>query len=137
MRGLVGNVLKDFEVSADHKVFTFHMRQGLKWSDGEPVTTEDVRFVYQDIFLNSALTQSFPTRYRTGGVPDGAPMQLEVLDDTTFRITFASAYGSFLRQIAIDGWVGYTELIRPTHYLKQFHATYTPGLPADWWNLFW
>ena len=55
----------------------------------------------------------------------------------TFRITFTGVYGSFLRQIAIEGWVGYTELLRPADYLKQFHATYTPGLPADWWNLFW
>lgn len=137
VQGLGGNVLKDFEVNTDHTVFTFYMRRGLKWSDGQPVTTEDVRFVYEDIFLNSQLTKSFPTRFRTGGVPDGDPMQLEVIDDTTFRITFSRAYGSFLRQIAIDGWVGYTELIRPAHYLKQFHAAYTPGLPDDWWTLFW
>ena len=65
------NVLKDFKVEDDNKVFTFYMREGLKWSDGEPVTTEDVRFVYEDIYLNEQLTPSFPAKFRAGGRPDG------------------------------------------------------------------
>ncbi len=45
--GVKGNVVKSWEVSDDNTVFTFHMREGLKWSDGQPVTTEDVRFAYE------------------------------------------------------------------------------------------
>ena len=43
-KGIHGNVVKSWEANADNTVFTFKMREGLKWSDGEPVTTEDVKF---------------------------------------------------------------------------------------------
>jgi len=137
VEGLRGNVLRGFGASPDSRVFTFTLRSGLKWSDGQPVTIEDVRFTYQDVLLNTTLTPNFPSRYRTGARADGDPMVLEVIDANTFRVTFPQTYGGFLRQIAIEGWVGYTDLIKPAHYLKQFHAWYTPGLPADWQNQFW
>jgi len=142
-----GNVLKDFEVSDDNTVFTFHMREGLKWSDGEPVTSEDIRFTYEDVLLNDKITPAFPARFRTGGAPDGDPMDLEIIDDFTFKVTFSEPYGGFLRQIVIEKWVGYTELLKPAHHLKQFHADYTPldelrplldeqGIEDEWWQLF-
>ncbi len=148
VQGIRGNVLKDFEVNDDHTEFTFYMRKGLKWSDGEPVTSEDIRFVYEDILLNEELTPVFPSRFKTGGSPDGEPMTLEILDDYTFRVTFPEPYGGFLRQLTIETWVGYTVLLRPSHYLKQFHPKYTPieqlkplleeqNLTEDeWYNLF-
>jgi peptide/nickel transport system substrate-binding protein len=126
VQGIRGNIVKDFEVSDDNKVFTFHLRKGLKWSDGQPVTTEDVRFTYEDVLLNEEITPVFPARMRTGGTTTGEPMKLEILDDYTFRITFSAPYGGFLRQLTIEKWVGYSELLRPAHYLKQFHPKYTP-----------
>ena len=145
--GIRGNVLKDYEVNEDNTEFIFHMREGMKWSDGEPVTTEDVRFVYEDIYLNENLTPSFPRRFRTGYSAAGEPMELEVIDDYTFKVTYPEPYGGFLRNLVIEGWNGYTELIRPAHYLKQFHADYTDvaelqpmleemGLTDEWWQLF-
>ena len=142
-----GNVAKDFEVNADNTEFTFHLREGLKWSDGEPVTTEDVRFTYEDILLNQDIIPVFPQRFRTGFSPEGEPMSLEIIDDYTFKVTFPESYGGFLRALTIEGWVGYTELINPAHILKQYHPTYTPiedlqpmmdemGLTNEWWQLF-
>lgn len=145
--GIRGNVVKDFEVADDNKVFTFHMREELKWSDGQPVTTEDVRFTYENVYLNEQITPSFPAKFKAAGKLDAEPMNLEILDDYTFRITFAEPYGGFLRELSIKGWQGYTDLIKPAHYLKQFHADYTPleelqpmmqeqGLEDEWWQLF-
>ena len=37
-----GNVLESYEVSDDNTTFTFYLRKGLKWSDGVPVTIDDV-----------------------------------------------------------------------------------------------
>lgn len=139
-----GNVVKDFEVSEDGKVFTFHMREGLKWSDGHPVTIEDVLFTYEDVLLNEKLTPAFPTYLST----DGEPMKLEAIDDYTFRVKFAKPYGGFLTQLAIVSWRRYRDLIKPKHYLKKFHPRYTPmeeleplikeeGLAkGEWWTLF-
>ena len=145
--GIRGNVVRDFEVSDDNKVFTFHMREGLKWSDGMPVTTEDVRFTVENVYLNEDITPSFPTKFRAAGRPDGDPMTIEYLDDFTFRITFTEAYGGFLRELSIKGWQGYTDLLRPAHHLKQFHPDFTPleelqplidaqGLEDEWWQFY-
>jgi peptide/nickel transport system substrate-binding protein len=141
------NVIKDFTVEDDNKVFTFYLREGLKWSDGTPVTTEDVRFVYEDVYLNEQLTPSFPPKFRAGGRPDGEIMQLEVVDDYTFKLSFSEPYGGLLRELTIKGWQGYSDLLRPSHHLKQFHIDYTPieemrpyldelNLTDEWWQLF-
>lgn len=147
VKGIRGNVLESFEVSKDNRIFIFKMREGLRWSDGEPVTIEDVLFTYEDVLLNDKLTPVFPSKFRTGGIPTGNPMKLEVLDKYRFKITFDKPYGGFLREITIKGWCGYTDLIKPKHYLKQFHIKYTPmdklkpllekeGYKDEWWQLF-
>ena len=59
--GIGGNVASSFEVSPDGQVFTL-MREGIKWSDGVPVTTEDVRFTYR----TSCSTTSLPRCSRAG-----------------------------------------------------------------------
>lgn len=147
VEGIRPNIVKAFEVSDDNTTFTFHLREGLKWSDGEPVTTEDVRFMVEDVYQNEQLTPSFPAKFRAAGKPDGEPMALEVTDDFTFRLTFAEPYGGFLRELTIKGWQGYTDLLQPAHYLKQFHADYADaaaltalleeaGQGDEWWQLF-
>ncbi|MGQ9631713.1 MAG: ABC transporter substrate-binding protein [bacterium] len=142
-----GNVLKGYNVSPDLKVYTFYMREGLKWSDGMPVTTEDVLFAYEDVLLNKELTPTFPVWLRSASKRGGEPMKLEVLDKYTFRISFAEPYGGFPAQLAIAVWKGYQDLLKPKHYLKQFHTRYTPlekmipemqkeGLSKDEWASF-
>lgn len=126
LEDLQGNIVQDYEVSEDNQVFTFTMREGLRWSDGHPVTTEDVRFAYEDVLLNADLTPIFPAKYRSAGRAGGEPMDLRIIDDLTFEIEFDEPYGGFLREISIRGWTGYTELIKPSHYLSQYHIAYTP-----------
>ncbi len=145
---ITGNIVKDYKVSPDEKQFTFYMREGLKWSDGEPVTTEDIQFAYEDVLNNEKLTPVFPALFRSGGQPDGKPMKLEVIDKYTFALSFDEPYGGLLLRLAIRGWVGYTDLLKPKHYLRQFHPKYTPierleplikqaGFKkGEWWNLF-
>lgn len=142
--GVRGNVVRDFSISDDNRVYTFHMRKGLRWSDGVPVTTEDVRFTYEDVFMNEKINPVFPERYRG---PSGEPMDLEIIDDYTFKIKFQEPYGGFVRELTYMGWVSYSELIKPKHYLKDFHIKYTPladmktyldeeELDDEWWELF-
>ncbi len=107
--GIIGeeftpNILEDFEVNQEQTDFTFYMREGLKWSDGEPVTVEDVRFTIEDVIFNEELTPVFPSWLRDQGNPEGEPMTFEVLNDYTFKITFNEPYGGFLARIAIQGW---------------------------------
>lgn len=148
VQGIRGNVLESFEVSDDNTVFTFKMREGLKWSDGTPVTTEDVRFTWENIYGNEKLfPNGVPARFRTGYDPAGDPMTLEILDDYNFKLTATKPYGGFLRNITIEGWNGYTVLINPSHVLKKWHPDFTPieemkdelaknNLTDEWWTLF-
>ncbi|MFC6226620.1 ABC transporter substrate-binding protein [Paenibacillus allorhizosphaerae] len=146
---VTGNVLKSYQVSDDQKQFTFRMREGLKWSDGQPVTTEDVKFAVEDVLLSEELTPGgLPPWLKSAADSAGAPMAFEVIDDYTFKISFDKPYGGFLMQLAVQGWRGYNDLLKPKHYLKQFHAKYTPpekleplikeaGFPSgDWAKLF-
>ena len=142
------NILRDFEVSADQRVFTFYMREGLRWSDGELVTTEDVRFAVEDVLENEQLTPIFPGWLRAGGTSAGEPLQLSIIDDYTFRLTFDEPYGGLLIRMAIQGWRGYTDLLKPAHFLRAYHADYTDVAEmadeiaeqgfseGEWWNLF-
>jgi peptide/nickel transport system substrate-binding protein len=129
--GLLGqeitpNVLKGYEASSDQKEFTFHMREGLKWSDGQPVTVNDVKFAIEDVLFNKQLTPIFPTWLKSGGNISGIPMKFSVIDDYTFKIRFDEPYGGFPLQLAVEGWRGYTDLLKPEHFLKNYHIKYTP-----------
>jgi len=119
-----GNVLKGFDMSEDAKVFTFYMREGMKWSDGEPVTTEDVRYAYEDVLLNEELTPVFPTWLANS---DGTPFELEIVDEYTFRISFKESYALFPYTLSLH-WQTWDSgpLIQPSHYMKKFHIKYTP-----------
>ncbi|MDP9351143.1 MAG: ABC transporter substrate-binding protein, partial [Chloroflexota bacterium] len=146
--GIKGNVVAGYEANEDDTVFTFHMREGLKWSDGKPVTMEDVRFAFEDVLYNEEITPAFPPYLKAGFKADAAPAKLTVIDDLTFSLTFDAPYGSFPAQLAIGQWRSYGDIIKPKHYLQQFHTKYTPleklkplmkkeSIPEDqWYTLF-
>jgi len=44
---IVGDLAESWEVSKDGLVITFHLRKGVKWHDGHPLTARDVLYTYQ------------------------------------------------------------------------------------------
>jgi peptide/nickel transport system substrate-binding protein len=119
--GWVPNIAESVDVSEDATTYTFHLRKGLKWSDGEPFTSDDVLFYINDIMANTELNGGkIPNSILT---PDGkTPPTATKVDDATFTIKFNIPYGMFLlKMCTFDGWafVG-----APKHYLQQFHAKY-------------
>ena len=50
-----GVLAQSWEISPDKTKITFTMREGLKWSDGQPLTVDDVVFTYNDIYLNEKI----------------------------------------------------------------------------------
>ncbi len=131
VEGIYGNVVESYTANADNTVFDFQLREGLKWSDGQPVTTADVTFTFDDYWNNENLSPGYPSKFKSAGNPQGAPMDLEILDDYAFRISFADSYGGFLRELSIKGWQGYTDIFKPAHYLKDFHSSYTDQAAVD------
>jgi len=117
------NVVEEFQTE-DQMTFTFRLREGMKWSDGTPVTTEDVRFNFEDWMLNTEITPNLPTYFRAQNNTANNPLKLEVVDDFTFKLIFDKPYGGFPLTIGIQGWRGYTEILKPSHFLKPFHVKY-------------
>lgn len=59
---LVNNLAESYEISPDQKIYTFHIKQNIKWHDGEPLTASDVLFTInavQDPAYKSPLRQSW------------------------------------------------------------------------------
>lgn len=117
------NIVSAFEHNDDYTEFSFTIREGLRWSDGEPVTTEDVRFTMEDLYGNEEAARPAPTWLYAQGNPALGLGELEVVDEQTFTMTFSAPYGQFVADL--HSWIpGYNELIKPAHYLKQFHSDY-------------
>lgn len=110
------DLLQSYEVQ-EGRIFTFHLRPGLKWSDGEPVTTEDFRYALEDVAFNEELSKVTSPYLLVNGK---APV-FEIIDDQTVRYTWEAPNPDFLPQIAAPQALG---LLMPAHYLKQFHKKY-------------
>ncbi len=113
------HLAKKVEISEDGKEFTFYIREGHKWSDGEPFTADDIVFWYEDIVLNDELTPGKPAWMKSGGQLG----VVEKVDDYTVKFKFAQPHGLLLAFMAYV-WGGGGGLGYPAHYLKQFHAKY-------------
>jgi len=118
------NIVESYEVSDDQTTFTFTLRKGLKWSDGTEVTMADFEFGINNFVFNEEITPVVAAWMRDGGTAEGDPFTFTVIDDNTFSLTFKSAYGGFPVHISIAGWKGYTEILKPAHFLKQFHPDF-------------
>ncbi|NLX44139.1 MAG: twin-arginine translocation signal domain-containing protein, partial [Chloroflexi bacterium] len=116
----VPNTMADWEMSADFTEVTCYLRKGMRWSDGEPVTTEDIRFWYEDILKNTELTPLPNIAFRRGG----DLMTLDILDDYAFKLTFAAPNPSFVLVNMAHYGVGESGCWVPAHYMKQFHIQY-------------
>jgi peptide/nickel transport system substrate-binding protein len=123
--------IESYSVSDDSSAYTFTLLEGLKWSDGAPVTTDDVAFWYNDIFLNKDIVPNIDPTFAPGGVP----MQVEIKDARTFTVKFAQPYVYFLQILAKDS-TGEPSLDRPSflfpkHYLSQFNNRYASAAELE------
>jgi peptide/nickel transport system substrate-binding protein len=120
---VVPNVPESFEVVDGGTGIIFHLREGMKWSDGHPLTTADVAFYVNDIKFYDPLKTVQPQEWDNMEFA-GERLELTIIDDYTFRLDFAiAAAETFLRQRAM--W-GPSTMLAPAHYLEQYHANYTP-----------
>ncbi|MBQ7655047.1 MAG: hypothetical protein IJS41_00915, partial [Clostridia bacterium] len=86
------NVAKGFDVNEDCTVWTIYLREGMKWSDGVPFTSEDCRFFYENCLLTGFTGKSAWEAVKAAD--ENGEMQLaklDIIDDYTFTMTFASS----------------------------------------------
>ena len=82
--GVRPNIAKGWDVSDDSTEYTFYLREGMRWSDGEPFTSDDVVFWYEDVLMNEELTPSVPNWLMAGD----EPVVVEAVDDYTVKFSF-------------------------------------------------
>ncbi len=116
---VVPALAREWEIGPDNKVYTFRLRRGLRWSDGEPLTADDVIFTFDVVF-----DARFPNRYAQQYTIAGEPLRYEKLDEHTVRFRTADVYAPFLNDI---GFVS----ILPKHALQ---ASFDDGTLQKQWT---
>jgi peptide/nickel transport system substrate-binding protein len=97
-----------WEVSPDNRTFTFHLWPGLQWSDGHPLTADDVIFTF-----TATYDKRYPNRVAYDLSDDGTPFVVTKIDDLTVQIRTPQIFAPFLIKMAGAG-------IMPKHKLEPF-----------------
>ena len=110
------NILQQSELIGDGDQFIWRLREGMRWSDGEPMTADDFMFWYEAVATNKELQPNGVRELKLNGVMG----VMEKVDDYQLRITFPAKFGYFPEQIAIFRPGPFL----PKHYMTQFHPGY-------------
>ncbi len=120
-------IIKAWESNEDASLWTFHLRSGMKWSDGEPFTADDYLFWHDNIVSNELLVPTPPWWIVWGG----EMATMEKIDDTTFTVQFAAPFPAWLEVFSTSTVAGHFNggetgggFVAPHHYLEQFHADF-------------
>lgn len=109
------------EVSADKKRLVFTLKPGLKWSDGKPLTADDVVFTFNQVYFNEKIPTSTRDVFRIG--ESGTLPQVKKLDDRRVEFILPEPFSPILRSLSAE--------ILPAHVLqKSIETTNESGEPA-------
>lgn len=97
-----GDLAESWDISKDGLVFTFHLRPGVRWHDGEPFTAEDVLFTYHRL-IDPKVATPYAADYER-------VEKAEVVDPLTFRVTYKEPFAP-----ALESWAAG---ILPRHLLE-------------------
>ncbi|MDD4153004.1 MAG: ABC transporter substrate-binding protein [bacterium] len=97
---------RSWSTSSDGRTWTFTLRKGLQWSDGAPLTADDVIFTFDVIF-----DPRIPNSTADVLSAKGHPIKARKIDEQTVQITTAEPFAPLLN--------GLTTPILPKHKLEQ------------------
>ena len=120
---ILHNLAESYVYEEGGRAVVFTLRRGLKWSDGVPLTVDDILFWYQDMTLDADARASliFPATW----LVDGVPLMAEKVDDLTIRFRGTNVLGRMLSTLSRD------VALLPKHYFAKFHPRYNPEMTYD------
>ena len=123
--GVTGEVVpalaESWEIAPDGKTYTFTLRPDLKWSDGEPLTADDVVFSYMDVLFNPAIPTNSRDSFRIG--QEGLLPEVVKLDERRVQFRLPEPFAPLLRTTSNE--------IIPEHVLRSAVETMdSEGNPA-------
>jgi oligopeptide transport system substrate-binding protein len=108
----VAGAASSYDVSPDGKTYTFHLRAGGKWSDGQPVTAKDFVYSFKRL-LDPATASDYASFFTDAGVVGAADFNagkgtadavgVKATDDNTLVIQLEAPSGYFPNLVAL--WV--------------------------------
>jgi len=105
-------------ISADSTTVTWKLKEGILWSDGEPLTAEDVIFTFQFIIT--------PEVGATSGEFYGDVKSVEALDDLTVKVTFNQPTPA-----PMNPFVGGSGMILPEHIFADYLSANARSAPGN------
>ena len=99
---------ESWEFSADKLKLVFTLRKDLQWSDGHPLTAEDVDFTYNQLYFNPKIPASSRDGFRIG--ESKALPKVRKLNDLQIEFTLPEPFAPFLGNASVS--------ILPAHVLK-------------------
>ena len=105
---IVPSLAESWEISDDALTYTFHLRQGVKFHNGEELTADDVEYSFtRQLSVEGAVNTDFLAQVKGADeLIAGTADTLEgfnVLDDYTFTITLKEPYAGFLACLSVPG----------------------------------
>jgi peptide/nickel transport system substrate-binding protein len=123
---VVPGIAKSWDISEDAKSYTFHLREGMKWSDGQPFTADDIIFWWERVENNPKVMTGGP---RAELKNNGAVPTVTKVDDYTVTFAYDQPNGLFLQNMA--GPYGQRAVQFPKHYMEQFDIDLNPDGVAE------
>ncbi|MBJ3786770.1 peptide ABC transporter substrate-binding protein [Devosia sediminis] len=119
---------ESWEISEDGTVYTFTLRDGIQWSDGEPVTAGDFVYAFQRLFNPATAADyaylQFPIKnaaaINSGEITDLNELGVKAIDDKTLEITLEAPTPFFL-----DALTHYTAYPVPQHLVEELGDDWT------------
>jgi peptide/nickel transport system substrate-binding protein len=115
--------LQEWENNEDKSEWTLYLRKGIKWSDGEPFTVDDIMYWWEDMVLNPDQATSPPDEALSG---KGTLAEFIKVDDYTLTMSFDAPAPLTVDRLAmwVNGNIG-PRWIAPKHYISQFSPIYS------------
>ena len=83
---------ESWSVGPDQKTWTFKLRKNLRWSDGQPLTADDVVFTWMDVMYNPKYNQSTYDLFRSSG----KNFEVTKVDDVTVQVVTPDVFAPFV-----------------------------------------
>ena len=116
------NLAKGWEMEDGGRAWVVHLREGTRWSDGEPYTADDIMFWWEDVTTMEVFPDVFTRHQMDIGIYKG----VSKIDDYTVRFEFHDP-----TEVLFSVQAGKAISAFPVRYMKQFHASHADAEALD------